>query len=82
MMSQQKQQSWEPPSAHKCSPPQCPTPALTVCSAPCCDPRSGGCDSGFQKPGEQSPGRSQRAHRKNPHCLSGGTVYRIKEEEY
>ena len=81
LMSQQKQQSWKPPSAPKSSPPQCPNPSLTTCFAPCCDPYSGGCNSGSQKPREQSPGCSQRAHHKKPCCLSGGTVYHIKEEE-
>ncbi|XP_032159216.1 late cornified envelope protein 6A [Mustela erminea] len=80
-MSRQKQESWEPPSAPKCSPRQCSNTSLAPCSAPCCDLCSGGYNSGSQKPGEQSPGGSQRAHRKKPRCLSGGTVYHIKEEE-
>lgn len=81
LMSQQKQQSWEPPISPKCSLPQRPNPSLAACSAPCHGPCSGGCDSGSQKPGEQRASSSRKAHRKKPCCLSGGTVYHIKEEE-
>lgn len=75
-MSQQKQQSWEPPSAPKYSPSQCPNISLAAC-----DLCSGGRDSGSLKPGGKSPGHSQRAHCKKPRCLGGGTVYHIKEKE-
>lgn len=83
LMSQQKQQSWEPPIAPKCTPPQCPNPSLPAYSAPFCDLRPGVqvSDSSSQKPGDQSPGHSQRARCKKPCCLSGATVYHIKEEE-
>ncbi|XP_008513620.1 late cornified envelope protein 6A [Equus przewalskii] len=79
-MSQQKQQSWEPPGAPQCAAPQCPSPSLASCFAPCCAPHSGSCGSGSRRPRDQSPARSERAHQK-PRCLSGGTTYHIKEEE-
>ncbi|XP_008578481.1 PREDICTED: late cornified envelope protein 6A [Galeopterus variegatus] len=79
-MSQQKQQSWEPPNAPKSSPPQCPNPCLAPCSAPCGTPCSGGCHSSSQRSRAQNPTCSRRARRK-PRCLRGGTTYHCKEEE-
>ncbi|XP_062049588.1 late cornified envelope protein 6A [Lepus europaeus] len=77
-MSQQKQQqSWEPPSAPKGSSPQCPRPCLAPSSAPC----STSCHSGSQTSHAQSPAPSRRRRRRQPRCLSGGTVYPCKEEE-
>ncbi|XP_012514106.1 PREDICTED: late cornified envelope protein 6A [Propithecus coquereli] len=80
-MSQQKQQSWEPSNAPKCSPLQCPNPCLAPRGAPCGAPCSGGCHSTSQRIQAQSPACSRRTRRRKPRCLSGGTVYHCKEEE-
>ncbi|XP_057604151.1 late cornified envelope protein 6A [Hippopotamus amphibius kiboko] len=81
-MSQQKQQSQETPSVLRCPPCRGPPPSLVSCSAPC-PPCAGGCDSGSQRPRDQSLASSWRARRapRKPRCLSGGTTYHIKEEE-
>nr|KAF6304760.1 late cornified envelope 6A [Pipistrellus kuhlii] len=79
-MSQQKPQSWESLQAPKCSLPQEPHPSLAPSSDPCCAPCSGGCGSGPQRSRTQTPATTRRASRM-PHCLRGGTVYHIKEEE-
>ncbi|XP_036128080.1 late cornified envelope protein 6A [Molossus molossus] len=81
-MSQQKPKSCEPSQAPKCCPPQDPHSSLAPCSDPGCAPWSGGCGSASQSSQTQSPARAhaRKASRK-PRCLSGGTVYHIKEEE-
>lgn len=79
-MSQQKQPSWESLQAPKCSLPQEPQPSPAPSSDPRCAPCAGGCGSGSQSSGTQSPAGARRASR-TPRCLRGGTVYHIKEEE-
>ncbi|XP_008072310.1 late cornified envelope protein 6A [Carlito syrichta] len=80
-MSQQKQQSWEPPNAPQCSPPQCPSPCLDPCSAPCGTSCSRDCHSSSQKPRAQNPTCHRRTRRRKPRCLRGSTTYPCKEVE-